>query len=641
MKKYLMLALAVVTLASCSKSEDLSESGRSVVGDAYKAAFLNYIGGGPIASNQTWGFSSNAYSSAPSMVFTRAKAHGINFPDDADASKFLTDVPSGVKSYDEVGQYGYATGTSYIENRTTQVNIWGSYDGSKTSGGTLYIKGNCDFSNVDFYVAPNTEIYLIAGAKLTLKAGDKGAAGLQAGCNFYIAEGAEIIAKGQLQLNSCTFYNHGTVTAPNLLANGTGTLYNVGTVNVNGYLAVTNATSFIVNEGTITASSYGSEGSGSFWNVSGGNVTISGTTTVNSNSNGWINDGQYTTGTFLYNAGSVNVWNNCKLTCTELFDMTLGDSSTSSFQMDGGASIVANNFHIAGPARIIMGANSVISVSGTATMDCRKADYGIYGPTSGYAVFEAHEIVKGIDNQGYEVTYGNNLYIYSETTHFANGLSGTYPYIDFVGGCSESNIYASNFTSGKPNISISSSECNPGFSGGTPPTPPTPPTPSTADIRIIAEDLSVNDASDFDFNDIVLDVTFGSPAVLTLQAAGGTLPLRINGDNNLEVHSLFGVNVSDMVNTGAGPSKDPVVIDSSKGFNMNINNREDAKNLQIEVQKGGTWYALTAEKAEPASKLAVDPTYDWLGERQSIKSTYPLFVKWATDNSFASKWWGD
>ena len=98
-------------------------------------------------------------------VARRAIPSVFNFPGDADASKFLDDVPAGVLPYEQVQQWGgYSTGTSYLDpSWTAGVNIWGS-------GGTLYIKGNCDFTNRKFYVGSNTEVFLVRGATLTLGA---------------------------------------------------------------------------------------------------------------------------------------------------------------------------------------------------------------------------------------------------------------------------------------------------------------------------------------------------------------------------------------------------------------------------------------------------------------------------------------
>ena len=197
----------------------------------------------------------------------------------------------------------------------------------------------------------------------------------------------------------------------------------------------------------------------------------------------------------------------------------------------------------------------------------------------------------------------------------------------------------------------------PGDEPGDDPTPPTPPTPSVDPntIRIIAEDLSAEGASDFDFNDVVLDVTYGNPAKVVLTHAGGVLPLciRVNGnhDESLEVHKLFGQWVGDenetisvntakqkMINTGAGPSVNPV--DISDMLNVNINSAAEAnQKLQLWVFKEGSWQQMEAPQGEPACKLAVDENFVVLPERTSIKGTYPLFVTWATTTGFKSKWW--
>ena len=178
-------------------------------------------------------------------------------------------------------------------------------------------------------------------------------------------------------------------------------------------------------------------------------------------------------------------------------------------------------------------------------------------------------------------------------------------------------------------------------------------TPSDDEIRIIAEDLSATSASDFDFNDVVIDVEFGTPAKVTLQAAGGTLPLRIRTDDGKiwEVHKLFGVWQGEedfeekltspkqlMVNTGAGPNKPAVVISD---FSTNISDQSEANSkIHLEVWKNKTWQEMKAVKGEPASKLGVDKSFRWLGERVSIKGSCPKFVDWVngTQPSYI-KWW--
>ena len=142
------------------------------------------------------------------------------------------------------------------------------------------------------------------------------------------------------------------------------------------------------------------------------------------------------------------------------------------------------------------------------------------------------------------------------------------------------------------------------------------------DYRIIAEDLSVEDASDFDFNDVVFDVKMNYPNwgvhTIILQAAGGTLPLKV-GDS--EVHGLFGVSTTTMVNTGAGVSKAPVTFTFAK-------NTTNVNEIPVKVQKNGQWIELEALRGKVASKICVQPRYEWCDERKSIDTVYPNFSQW-------------
>ena len=173
------------------------------------------------------------------------------------------------------------------------------------------------------------------------------------------------------------------------------------------------------------------------------------------------------------------------------------------------------------------------------------------------------------------------------------------------------------------------------------------------DLRIIAEDLSATQASDFDFNDVVIDIKYAtatSATKIVLVAAGGQLPLRVgsnNGVGGVEVHeALLGAdnakngNVYKMINTGypapKGATADPK--DITNDINMVITNVTEANNLRIEVYKDGEWQLLTANLGEPACKLAVGAKFEILGERESIKDKYTDFVEWATTNNL-SQWW--
>ena len=161
------------------------------------------------------------------------------------------------------------------------------------------------------------------------------------------------------------------------------------------------------------------------------------------------------------------------------------------------------------------------------------------------------------------------------------------------------------------------------------------------DIRIIAEDLSASEGSDFDFNDVIFDVKYEYPVwnktTIILQAAGGKLPLRIGVlDEEHEVHNLFGVSLNTMVNTEDWTAhKDPVpfIIDGQYG-SWNINN------LPIWVQKGSDWVELTAPQGKAASKIAVSTDYKWVKELKDISNAYKNFDTYVT-NCTPSEWWKD
>lgn len=158
---------------------------------------------------------------------------------------------------------------------------------------------------------------------------------------------------------------------------------------------------------------------------------------------------------------------------------------------------------------------------------------------------------------------------------------------------------------------------------------------------ITSGDLSKIDPSDWDFNDAVFDAfinydpyyTAGNYAVITLRAAGGTLPLYIAGH---EVHQLFGVEQDVMVNTGKGVEKAPVQFritgDAVKSAN--------AKDIEVIVtSRSGENIRLTAEEGQPTQMLAapIEEHVKWLKERVHIKNGYPSFMDYVGDPTV--KWW--
>lgn len=169
--------------------------------------------------------------------------------------------------------------------------------------------------------------------------------------------------------------------------------------------------------------------------------------------------------------------------------------------------------------------------------------------------------------------------------------------------------------------------------------------------RIICEDLSVNQASDFDFNDVVFDVrlnTAHTKAQVKFLAAGGTLPLTVGWDgqgtnwNDYEVHNIFGVSTGTMVNTNwkTGVTKAYV----TKTFTGSFSTYNDVK---IMVLKGENWEVITAHTGWPASKILVNTTYQWCDEREDIGIKYnsvtsgcpKSFRDYVKDPSVKSDWY--
>jgi hypothetical protein len=159
-------------------------------------------------------------------------------------------------------------------------------------------------------------------------------------------------------------------------------------------------------------------------------------------------------------------------------------------------------------------------------------------------------------------------------------------------------------------------------------------------VRVMCEDLGVNH-SDFDYNDVVFDVKFFKngntiTADIVLRAAGGTLPLTIGGN---EVHNLYGVSTTTMVNTARGKHNELGTRSFTVTLNGNYTNAHDAINalpVVVRLENGQTVH-LTTNPGSPAEMFAVPVGTDWADERVSIRNKYPMFVDWITNSGI--KWY--
>ena len=637
--------LGAVVLSSCSHDDYYysEEKAEQSVNDKYAAAFEKAFG--KVGPNVDWGFSSK---NANTRGITRAGTNyassrgnmqpSINFPEDLGADDFT--IPEGTQP---MPNYQGGAGPYYIDETTEQVWSWSSQC-------VIYVKGNVDLTDKKFELNINTKIYLTKNS--SLKLGSYAAEGLNV--SFYIAKDATLEVPGHIKVQTYPVYNHGTIKVGSYETTSGSILYNVGKFETEGSVKLDSPNDRIVNDGTIKCASITIE-TGAIQNNY--EWTVTGTTKVESPNSGWVNNGKWKTAYYAYIGGSLNVINNCFLWVTEDFEMNISSDTTEgekAFKMDSGCGVLTKNFYggrdsstgaISGPFKIKMGQNSVFKVEETAVLESgrstipetAKYEFGFFGPSTGYAVFQAKNIIReeSIKNTWGAVTYGGNLYVSAET-HFAQGNDGldSHPYIiENPGFSTNTNIYAAGFKPGKPSITIEETACCPGFQGGDPL------------YRVIAEDLSASEAGDFDFNDVVFDVVKaeGGKTTLKLICAGGILPLRVRGANEAEgreVHEVFGdttpmLENHPMYNTQAGPNV-PATEFTVEGT---YTTPAKIKDIIIEVYKEGKWMELTATQGKAACKILVDDTFKPVVERRNIADENQNFTNYVQGTFVDDFWW--
>lgn len=595
---------------------------------------------------------------ATNRAVKRATQNNVKFPDAPNPDNYKSTKPDDAELLT-----GYTTSLKpqYIDPSINEINntlqIGGVWSNGTTLipdlyvvGGTvkpiqkIYIPAKYKDSNGTSY--PENErphIYICNGATLVMN--EDTAKELQKGLYIYVDAGAKLVSEGELCLDCVTLYNNGTVSAPSICVKNDGILYNQGVIETAGNLGLTNANSYLVNEGKVTVGgNYGSEGSGSFWNA-GGEMTVTGNTTINSNCNGWVNDGQYTTNDFKYEAGSVDVWNNCKLTCKGQFYINLGSSPANGFSMDAGSSVVAKDTYFGACARINMGKDCVFKTE-TATMNntnhaIADGTEGFIGPKDGWAVFQAGKVVRGDDGDKNArfVAYVNNVYV-AVDAHFPDRLTGNGEIHDLY------LLNGAKMINGQTNAPVSipkNGKCSDGY-GATSPTPVVEP---TMYYYYAFEDLGTTD--DFDFNDVVIRVSapVNGVASVELVAAGGTMPTKVTYKGEVlgsEVHQTFGVEVATMVNTGAekkefkplgtieGLSTDTDMAKLPFGITVTGNGNQVTR-VENSVENNGKAPLMIIVSGDENGK------WFWATERTNITAAYAQFGEWGANASSNADWY--
>ena len=519
------------------------------------------------------------------------------------------------------------------KGKTENVTSWYPYESNITDNGN----NSFSFQNspAAIYMSNGskvkaTDLTLISGAKLLNDGGTIEASNLTLDQEATLWNEGTIKVTNTLTLTntSSALYNKEgkTIETANLdLINNDALLYNEGTVTATGDIVLHNTHAEIVNYGTLSGASFSSAAGGKMHNEGTGTVTITGKTDLTNTNSTWMNDGQWTCGSFdVDNYSDTNI-NNCRLTVNGNFHLNRG-----TFVLAGDAGVVCNSFTWEDTSDFYLGGKSVLKVKGTLHTSNANSEYGFRGYGDEYAVIEAKEITHD-GNEQFRMSYYGKLYIATDN-HFEQWYKDA-PNTNQPAYWYESSVKFK--FNNETTATIPSSDCNPGYIGD--------PTPSP-NIRVMVEDLSAAEDGDFDFNDVVFDVKFTSEttADVTILAAGGTLPLTVAGQ---EVHELFGQPTNVMINThakssgayGAIDGLDPVTI-----RNVSVDRNNNGSDIVVKVLKKDDkgedkWYDIEAKQGEPCAKFGCDPKVKWVNERVSFKQVYDKFTGWVQNKNV--KWY--
>ena len=703
MKKYLMTAATALVLGglmtSCTKDLDSGGSSSGLSDNPlqnYEQAFLNTFGR-PV-DGFDWGFGPGNNSTAAS---TRAMTIGedvyneFNLPTTAEhLAAYPTAIPEGAEEVSELASMEkYKTqeynngdlffiysknggGHNYKITSSGEVTIGGSWKNESNQIYNVYVSVN---GNVTLK-RNGTEfmnLYILQG-NVTL-ASDFG----QCGGLISVAEGATL-NEGRSELahnGGIKLFNKGTVnTTGDYKIGNNAYVYNEATFNINNgrgtlnYYPGSGQTPYFFNVGDgveLNAGSFVMDSEGGF--ISDGTVNISGSTQVTQAGIIWVNNGHYTTGSLNFSAKNATFYNYCQLKVTGNTLFTDGEFNLMSNSYMETQHGLFNNFIIN------MYDNSGVNIT-DGIMTGRQGDGTFQGFRAVDNNARAYVRIAGtsyipVQQEGALRVYGANMtFAYNEMKFYENtngiNIYSTWNTGNYWGETNQAALDAKQdpriewnknnvtkiFTGddfSKISVTSNSRDCAATWTvPGTPVTPPV--TPVTDKVRVIAEDLTLVDTkkADFDFNDVVFDVELLSSGMvkITLQAAGGTLPLTV-GDpttelqsptmemqkdsqgNDMEevmkyeVHRLFKVATTTMVNTNAagGANRDAVSFEIANPSSSN-DVKEIANAIPIRVYKGGQWIELakavpvTGNATITASKLAVDGTFGWCAERQPLEN---------------------
>lgn len=688
MKKYLMTVMAAVALGGlftgCSNDVDLN-GGNTAEFDIvknYEDAFITRFG--QPHENQTWGFGESVATTRGTRSQNSPSCPHFTQPyDEAWVTEYLTTAkePDSQNTVDDFDNSRYETnlgegGPNYIDwsdpDQVRDRNYFFGDDGNQDSWETRLawaLANHPSWINV-----VNDETY-VTKFKITdydgyIKvAGDEG-----------ITDG------GTLSHSERTIVVTGTwnITEDQRIGSlGKIIIANGGTVNVASQKTlnmVNQAQLVVLPGGTLTGEGKVEVNNGNETgreNYNGGTVSVA---TFNNNFGKFYNYGDFLVDEYQGGAQESNFYNHHLVKIGHF----AGTGSTANARIFNECQfyVISNarirNYEGVGGSALIVGGELMFSSSedGTSTPTYVGLAEGalvkcntLYnngtswtGPTSGYAALEIDRQIDYLNWQqdapetgGY---FENNIYVKCGTwdnvpdgngyhqTDASDAYNHSLSIADYKfwktvancrgnGGVKKVKDGNNELLPASEDFVLGSAGCTPGFKGKEDP-PYNPPTNPDIVCRIIVEDLTVGENSDFDFNDVVFDVR--KDGVLIIRAIGGELPLYIfSQDDDHEVHkvclgSLPGdtnkgkLSYTYMSNTGWGSgtgSSTAIVYDANLGeinTGRTFSSTADAKEIRIWVKKASSPdpIELYAPVGKVASKICVGTDFEWCSEREDI-----------------------
>lgn len=590
--------------------------------DIYASQFEQYIGGGGIHPEQTWGF----YDIPKTMIYTRALSEDemlqqynntnpftfyktetfYKYSSDLDALKERQNVE--IINTDYVGDSNSTNASYYEFGGKGTIIKWNCWQGYRE----IYVTGDVTFDNngtqqAIFYVLPgasltigggyinNLEIYVSPEGKLNY--------------DFDKIDGSA--GNGKI-FNAGTFiYDRDKFT----VANYNGLFYNEGYAEVNHLIASGNP-SFIYNYGElkVTGELY-LENAGCLYN--GGKIEVDGDTHFTNDLVWWVNNGHYYTTNMNFSAGHEDAYNFCQLLVDGNFNFSMGTFNLMHNSYVEAKSAEFKNFtvHMYGHSGINITEESIFH------SNTDGHNQGFHGDDVTWSYVRLGGVTKAADNGNCLVIMGKIAYAIEELVDNSIDNEGH-----------EATFFDPETTLEIPFDKMDAyehtDECYVDW---------TPNFEEATSVRVIVEDLPGSitnlklNESDFDYNDAVFDVTFRDTKIdITVHACGGTLPLYVA---DREVHGLFGLPTTSYPLINKNKEKTPVTFTIERGIYNNAND------IPVYVENEGEKYEITAFKGEAPAKICVGTDYVWCDEGVDIKKTYPKFVDWATKKEYDNNQW--